>query len=266
MEKPRSFGDRLRDWRQRRHLSQLDLAAEVNISTRHLSFVETGRSQPSRAMVLRLAERLNVPFRERNALLTAAGFAPMYASRPLSDPALSVARAAVDQILSGHEPYPAMLVDRHWNLVATNRALGPLLAGIDESLLAAPVNTLRLTLHPKGLAPRIENLAQWRAHLLARVARDLELTADPTLAELLKELRAYDVGTSGASADYAEPPFPDVVLPLKMRTEAGVLSFFSTSTVFGSAVEVTLSELVLEALYPADEMTAEVLRKMAPAR
>lgn len=266
MDKARPFGEQLREWRQRRHLSQLDLAAEVDISTRHLSFVETGRSQPSRAMVLRLAERLNVPFRERNALLTAAGFAPMYPTRSLSDPELSAARAAVDLILSGHEPYPAMLVDRHWNLVATNRAVAPLLAGIDESLMTPPVNTLRVTLHPKGLASQIENLPQWRAHLLARVARDLELTADPVLAELLQELRSYETGNSKAHAEYPEPPFPDVVLPLKMRTDAGVLSFFSTTTVFGSAVEVTLSELMLEALYPADEKTAEVLRKMAPAR
>jgi transcriptional regulator with XRE-family HTH domain len=263
MERPRPFGDQLRDWRQRRHLSQLELAAEVNISTRHLSFVETGRSQPSRAMVLRLAERLNVPYRERNALLTAAGFAPMYSARPLSDPAMAAARAAVDLILSGHEPYPALLVDRHWTLLATNRAVAPLLAGVDESLLVPPVNVLRLTLHPQGLASRIENLAQWRAHLLARVTRDLELTADPILAELLQELRAYPCDSAEA---HAELQFPEVVVPVKLRTEAGVLSFFSTTTVFGTAVEVTLSELVLEAFYPADDVTTQVLRSMAPAR
>jgi transcriptional regulator with XRE-family HTH domain len=265
MEKPRPFGDQLRDWRQRRHLSQLDLAADVNISTRHLSFVETGRSQPSRAMVLRLAERLNVPYRERNALLTAAGYAPMYAVRPLSDPALAAARAAVDLILNGHEPYPALLVDRHWTMLATNRAAGAFLVGIDESLLTPPVNALRLSLHPKGLAPRIENLAQWRAHLLARVARDLDITADPLLDELLKELRSYGDDGHGA-AEHADPQFPDVVVPLKLRTDAGVLSCFSTTTVFGTATEVTLSELVLEAFYPADEQTAEMLRKMAPPR
>ena len=264
MEKHRAFGDQLRDWRQRRHLSQLDLAAEVNISTRHLSFVETGRSQPSRAMVLRLAERLNIPFRERNALLTAAGFAPMYSTRPLSDPALGAARAAVDLILAGHEPYPALLLDRHWTILATNRSVAPFLQGLDESLLTPPVNALRLTLHPRGMAPRIENLAQWRAHLLARVARDFEITADPILAELLKELRAY--GGDGASEDHPELQVPDVVVPLKLRTEAGLLSFFSTTTVFGTAVEVTLSELVLEAFYPADEQSAEILRKMAPPR
>jgi transcriptional regulator with XRE-family HTH domain len=261
MQTTRTFGDHLRDWRQRRHLSQLDLAAEVEISTRHLSFVETGRAQPSRAMVLRLAERLNIPFRERNALLTAAGFAPMYAVRPFSDPALSAARAAVDAILSGHEPYPALLVDRHWMLVAANRAVAPLLAGVDESLLAAPMNVLRLALHPKGLAPRILNLAQWREHLIARLARDLEITADPILADLLKELRAYG---SDEHREHAEVQIPEVVVPLKLRTDAGVLSFFSTTTVFGTAVEVTLSELMLEAFYPADEQTAAILRAARP--
>ena len=260
MQKTLTFGDQLRDWRQRRHLSQLELAAEVEMSTRHLSFVETGRSQPSRAMVLRLAERLNVPIRERNALLTAAGFAPMYAVRPLSDPALGAARAAVDLILSGHEPYPALLVDRHWTMLASNRAVAPLCAGVDESLLQPPINCLRLTLHPKGLAPRVENLPQWRAHLLARVARDLEITADPALAELLTELRSYGDDDEHAST---EPHIPEVVVPLTLRTEAGVLSLFSTTTVFGTAVEVTLSELMLEAFYPADERTGEILRHLS---
>jgi len=263
MERARPFGEQLRDWRQRRHLSQLDLASQVDISTRHLSFVETGRSQPSRAMVLRLAEELNVPLRERNALLIAAGYAPMYATRPLSDPTMSAARAAVDLILSGHEPYPASLVDRHWTLVASNRAVAPMLVGIDPALLAPPVNVLRLTLHPKGLAPRIENLDQWRAHILARVARDLELTADATLAELLNELRSYSPNGHSPAIDKADAHFAGVVVPLKLRTEAGVLSMFSTTTVFGTAVEVTLSELVLEAFYPADEHTAQALRGLA---
>ena len=263
MEKQRSFGDQLRGWRQHRHLSQLDLAADVNISTRHLSFVETGRSQPSRAMVLRLAERLDVPLRERNSLLAAAGYAPMYQVRPLSDPALSSARAAVDLILTGHEPYPALLVDRHWTLLAANKAVGPMLEGIDPSLLAPPVNVLRATLHPQGFAPRIENFAQWRAHVLARVTRDVELTADPVLAELLQELQSYPVN---GAADHVELQSPHVVIPIRFRTDAGVLSMFSTTTVFGTAVEVTLSELVLEAFYPADEATAEILRHFKNGR
>ena len=264
MEKQRAFGDHLRDWRQRRHLSQLDLASDVEISTRHLSFVETGRSQPSRAMVLRLAERLDVPLRERNTLLVAAGYAPMYSARPISDPAMSAARAAVDLVLNGHEPYPALLVDRHWTLVAANKAAASFLTGLDESLLTPPVNVLRVTLHPLGLASRIENLAQWRAHLLARVSRELELTADTTFAALLSELRGYPGGDE--PMEKLESQFAGVVVPLKFRTDAGVLSLFSTTTVFGTPVEVTLSELMLEAFYPADEATAAILRSAAANR
>src|SRR5512134_3657524 len=188
---PQPFGAHLRHWRQHRRLSQLDLAQEAEISTRHLSFVETGRSVPSREMVLRLAERLDVPLRERNAMLTAAGYAPMYRERPLDDPALSAARRAVDLVLKGHEPYPALAVDRHWNLLAHNRAVAPFLAGASPVLLAPPVNVLRLSLHPEGLAPRIANLAQWRAHLLARLHQQVAASADRTLAALLEELAGY---------------------------------------------------------------------------
>lgn len=259
MNQASGFGDQLRDWRQRRHLSQLDLATELQISARHLSFVETGRSQPSRAMVLKLAESLEVPLRERNALLLAAGFAPMYASRPLSDPALSAARQAVDLILNGHEPYPALLVDRHWTLLAANRAAHGFFSDVDRTLLAPPVNVLRVSLHPGGLAPRIENLAQWRTHVLARLARDVDLTADPALAQLAAELRGYP----GGEEQEPDPGFGGVVVPLQYRSAAGVLSMFSTTTVFGTAVEVTLSELMLEAFYPADDFTCGALRKFA---
>jgi transcriptional regulator with XRE-family HTH domain len=258
MRNMRPFGDQLRDWRRRRHLSQLELATEVEISARHLSFVETGRSQPSRGMVLKLAESLDVPLRERNALLVAAGFAPMYGALSLSDPAMSAARAAVELILAGHEPYPAMLVDRHWNLVSANRAAQRFLAHIAPELLRPPVNVLRGTLHPDGFSRRIENLPQWRTHVLARVARDLELTADATLAALLTELRGYPGGEERADA---EPP--GVVVPMLVRSEAGTLTLFSTTTVFGTAVEVTLSELVLEAFYPADEFTKQALQQVA---
>ena len=261
MNEIRAVGDQLRDWRQRRHLSQLELATELQISSRHLSFVETGRSQPSRAMVLRLAESLGVPLRERNALLVAAGYAPLYASRPLSDPALGAARRAVDLILNGHEPYPALLVDRHWTLIAANKAAHGFFAGIDRAMLAPPVNVLRVTLHPGGLAPRIVNLAQWRGHVLARLARDLELTADPTLADLITELRGFPGGVE----QEPDPAFGGVVVPLQLRSEAGVLSMFSTTTVFGTAVEVTLSELMLEAFYPADDFTTSVLRQLGTA-
>lgn len=260
MKKPqRTFGEELRTWRQRRHLSQLELATEVEVSTRHLSFMETGRSQASRAMVLRLANRLEVPLRERNEMLVAAGFAPMYASRPYADPSLAAVRGAVDSILHGHEPFPAILVDRHWTLVSANKAAQGFLTCLDESLLQPPLNVLRLSLHPNGIASRIVNLPEWRTHVLARLARDVELTADAKLAELLAELRGYP---GGEAKHLVNGDATSVVVPLKIRAPDGnVLSFISATTVFGTAVEVTLSELVLEAFYPADEFTAVALRK-----
>jgi transcriptional regulator with XRE-family HTH domain len=256
-------GDLLRQWRQRRHLSQLDFACEADISTRHLSFLETGRAQPSRDMLLHLAERLEVPLRERNVLLVAAGYAPVFPERPLADPALQAQRQAMDLILKGHEPYPALAVDRHWTLVAANAAVTRLLAGIEPSLLQPPVNVLRLSLHPSGLAPRIANLPEWRAHLLARLRHQIEVTADRLLADLLRELSAYP-------SPIARPPKPipdhaSVVVPLQLTTDAGLLSFFSTTTVFGTPVDVTLSELALESFYPADAATAEALRRLAEA-
>jgi transcriptional regulator with XRE-family HTH domain len=261
MKKPRRpFGEELRTWRQRRHLSQLELATEVDISTRHLSFMETGRAQASRAMVLRLAQQLDVPLRERNDLLIAAGFAPMYASKPYSDSSLDAVRDAVDLILKGHEPYPALLVDRHWTLVSANNPARGFLHCLDEELVKPPINVLRISLHPNGIASRIVNLPEWRSHVLARLARDVELTADARLAELLAELRAYP----GGEAKHADATNASVVVPLKIRTpEGGVMSFISTTTVFGTAVEVTLSELVLEAFYPADDFTANTLRQRA---
>jgi transcriptional regulator with XRE-family HTH domain len=197
----RPLGDHLRHWRRRRRMSQLDLALEAEISARHLSFIETGRSQPSRDMVLHLAERLDVPLRERNVLLVAAGYAPVFPERPLDDPALSAARATVDLVLKGHEPYPALAVDRHWMLLAANDAVMRLLAGTKPALLQAPVNVLRLSLHPDGLAPRIANLAEWRTHLLARLRRQIDVSADPVLVELMSELRGYP--TPAAAAEYA---------------------------------------------------------------
>jgi transcriptional regulator with XRE-family HTH domain len=261
MQAKNAFGDVLRDWRQRRHLSQLELAGEVEMSTRHLSFVETGRSQPSREMVLRLAERLGVPLRGRNALLAAAGFAPVYAALPLGDPALKPARAAIDLILNGHDPYPAVLIDRHWNLLSANKAAAALMAGVDPSLSGPPTNVLRISLHPLGLASRIDNLAQWRTHLFERLGRDLDVTADPVLTALLEELRAYPGGEAPL-----DPQFGGVVIPFKLRTEAGVLSMFTTTTMFGTPMEVTLSELMLEAFYPADDVTASALRQLGSQR
>ena len=251
-----TFGAQLREWRQRRRLSQLDLAGEAEVSTRHLSFVETGRSMPSREMVLRLADRLEVPLRERNRLLTAAGYAPMYAERRLDDPALKAAREAIELVLKGHEPYPALAVDRHWSLVSYNRAVLPLLTGAAPALLQPPINVLRLSLHPRGLAPRIVNLAQWRAHLLARLRQQVAVSADAVLAALADELNSYPA-PDGGGHELAEA---GVVVPLVLRTDAGVLSFISTTTVFGTPVDVTLSELALETFFPADDATGTALR------
>lgn len=255
------FGAHLRQWRQRRRMSQLDLSAEADISTRHLSFVETGRSLPSREMVLRLFERLDVPLRDRNAMLMAAGYAPMYRERPLDDPALAAARQAVDLVLKGHEPFPALAVDRHWNMVASNRVVGHLLVGVDPALLQAPANVLRLSLHPGGLAPKIVNLNQWRSHLFARLRQQIHATADPVLAALLDELQRYPAAPEHGDVRL-DGELAGVVMPLRLATAAGVLSFISTTTVFGSPVDVTLQELAVESLFPADEPTAQVLRAL----
>ena len=257
--KAHHVGDHLREWRQRRHLSQLDLAGDAEISARHLSFVETGRAAPSREMVLKLAERLEVPLRERNVLLVAAGFAPAFPQRSLDDPALKSARAAIDLVLKAHEPNPALAYDRHWNLVTANRMVAPLLAGIPERLLGQPFNILRLAFHPEALAARTVNLAEWCGHLLERLHRQCEVTADPELLKLYQELKAYPIPARSAplSAD-------NVAIPLKLRSEGGeVLSFFSTTMVFGTPVDITLSELALETFFPADDLTARRMREMA---
>jgi transcriptional regulator with XRE-family HTH domain len=260
---PRSFGGHLRAWRQRRRMSQLDLALEAEISQKHLSFVESGRSAPSREMVLNLAERLQVPLRERNLLLVAAGYAPLFPERSLDDPALAAARAAVDLVLKGHEPFPALAVDRRWTLVAANAAVPPLLAGVAEpSLLEPPVNVLRLSLHPGGIAPRILNLPEWRSHILDRLRHQIAVTADAGLARLMAELQAYPVGAG--EGDHAHPDYAGIVVPLRLAGPSGPLSFFSTITVFGTPIDVTLSELAVEAFFPADEATAAALRAGSP--
>jgi len=264
MQSTASIGEHLRQWRQRRRMSQLDLACEAEISTRHLSFLETGRARPSREMVLQLSETLAVPLRERNVLLVAAGFAPSFPERPLQDEALAPARRAMELVLKGHEPYPALALDRRWTLVAANAAVAPLLEGVDPQLLQGPVNVLRLSLHPEGLAPRIANLHEWRRHLLERLKRQIELTADAALAELMEELKAYPAppGPAGRSGE----DLGGLAVPLALRTRAGTLRLFNTTTVFGTAVDVTVSELTLEAFYPADPQTAEALRNLAPTR
>ena len=252
-----AVGNLLREWRQRRRLSQLELACDAEISTRHLSFLETGRAQPSRAMLLKLADQLDVPLRARNTLLTAAGYAASYPEHPLDAPALEPARRAIELVLKGHEPFPALAVDRHWTLVAANAAVAPLLAGAAAGLLAPPVNVLRLSLHPDGLAPRIENLGEWRGHLLQRLRHQIAASADPGLAGLLAELETYP---GRASATRPRDDLAGVAVPLRMRDGGGrVLSFLSTTTVFGTPADVTLSELALECFFPADEMTRAAL-------
>ncbi|CAN5528765.1 helix-turn-helix transcriptional regulator [soil metagenome] len=258
------FGVHLRHWRQRRRLSQLDLAQEAEVSTRHLSYVETGRAAPSREMVLRLAERLEVPLRERNALLVAAGYAPMYRQRALDDPALAAARQAVELVLKGHAPYPALAIDRHWNLVAANAVVPLLLAGASPALLEAPVNVLRLSLHPEGLAPRIANLTQWRAHLLERLQQQIAATGDATLQSLHDELAAYPTPAVGHAAQApVGGELAGVVVPFQLATPHGVLSFISTTTIFGTPVDVTLQELAVESFFPADARTAATLAQLA---
>jgi transcriptional regulator with XRE-family HTH domain len=254
------LGTLLREWRQRRRLSQLDLALEAGVSARHLSFLETGRSKPSRDMVLHLAEELDVPLRDRNRLLLAAGFAPAYGERPFDAPEMQPVRDAVGLVLAGHDPYPAAVVDREWELLAGNRGL-QLLVGLATpapELLEPPVNVIRLSLHPDGVAPRIANLAEWRQHLLERLQRQVALTADPAVAALLREAEGYP----------APPPEPghvanDLVVPLKLRTEEhGELTFLSTIATFGTAVDITVAELAIESFFPADARTADVLRAL----
>ncbi|HEX8103702.1 MAG TPA: helix-turn-helix transcriptional regulator [Solirubrobacteraceae bacterium] len=255
MAPPRTrVGPLLRDWRRRRHLSQFALALDAGVSARHLSFVETGRARPSAEMVVHLAEHLEVPLRDRNALLVAAGYAPAYVERPLDAPELGPVREAIDRVLAAHEPYPALVVDRHWGMVAGNRAVELLTAGVAPALLEPPVNVLRLALHPDGLAGRIANLGEWRAHLLDRLARQAVATADPALDALHAELSALPGGAPPAALDLAAG---DIAVPLRLE---GGLAFISTVTTFGTAVDVTVAELAIEAFYPADAHTAAAVR------
>jgi transcriptional regulator with XRE-family HTH domain len=263
LNRTQPVGGLLRQWRQRRRLSQLDLACDAGISTRHLSFVETGRAQPSRDMLLHLSEQLDVPVRERNVLLVAAGYAPIFPERPIADPALAAARAAIDLVLDRQKPYPAFALDRHWRMVASNTALPELYDGVAPELLRPPVNAMRLSLHPNGLAPRIVNLAEWRAHLLFRLRRQVEPTADPALIDLLREVNAYPA--AGGAPIQAARLEHEIAIPFRIRAAGDVLSFFSMTTVFGTPVDVMLSELALELFFPTDDATATTVRRMAVA-
>jgi transcriptional regulator with XRE-family HTH domain len=253
-------GPLLREWRQRRRLSQLDLALEAGVSARHLSFVETGRSRPSPEMVIHLAEQLEVPLRDRNSLLMAAGYAPAYRERPLDAPEMAPVREAIQLVLDGHDPYPAAVVDRRWNLVAGNLGLGLLVTGVAPELMEPPVNVMRLALHPDGAARRINNLGEWRAHLLERLERQVTVTGDPEVTALLEEVRAYP-----APEHDERHPTNDIVVTLKMRSDDGELTFFSTVATFGTAVDITVAELSIESFFPADERTADAVRRHVAA-
>jgi transcriptional regulator with XRE-family HTH domain len=254
-------GELLRDWRQRRRLSQLDLALDAQVSARHISFVETGRANPSRELVLHLAEQLEVPLRDRNSLLLAAGYAPVYPETPLDSDAMTPARHALEKILTGHAPYPAIIVNRRWDLVTANQpALAIMADGVDPKLLEPPANTMRVTLHPDGLAPRILNLADYSAHLMMRLHRQLIMSGDQEIAELLDELRGYPGVEELASVavDTADLLFA----PLRMALPDGAeLTFFSTLATFGTALDITLAELSIESLFPGDAETEQLLRE-----
>lgn len=257
-------GPLLREWRRRRRRSQLDLALEAGVSARHISFLETGRSNPSREMVIGLAANLEMPLRDRNELLLAAGFAPEYRELAYEDPDLEPVRAAIDQVLAAHDPYPALVVDRHWELVTANRGLGLLTAGVAPHLLEPPANAMRIALHPEGMAPRILNWGEWRHHVLRRIERQSRLTGEPAMAEMSVELAAYPA--PDREADRGGPGHDhDVFMPLLLRGPEGEeLNFFSTVATFGTAVDVTVAELSIESFFPADDVTAAACRAFAP--
>jgi transcriptional regulator with XRE-family HTH domain len=258
----RPVGELLRQWRERRRLSQLDLALQTEISARHLSFVETGRSRPSRDLLLRLAEQLELPLRERNHLLLTGGYAPVYGQAPLDAPELAAVRAALRQVLAGHEPYPAVVVDRGWNLVDANASVALFLEQVPPDLLTPPANVLRVSLHPDGMAPHILNLGEWRGHLLARLRRQITLTADPALAELYGELRGYPCDQPEPEVELPGPG--EVVVPLRIRHGDRELSFLSIMASFGTPLDVTVAELAIESFFPADAETGHVLRGGGP--
>ncbi|MFF5533322.1 helix-turn-helix domain-containing protein [Streptomyces cinerochromogenes] len=258
----KGVGPLLRAWRERRRISQLELALRADSSARHISFVETGRSRPSEEMVLRLAEQLQVPVRERNALLLAAGYAPRYPETPLDDPALDALRDGMERLIRGYEPYPALVVDAGYTVVAANRGIAMLLEGVPENLLAPAPNAMRLTLHPEGLAPRIRNLREWRGHLLAQMEREIALHRSDRLRALYEEVAAYPVAQEPPGGEPAEP-VPYFALPLRIEHAGRVLSFVSSISTFNTPMDVTVAELAIETFLPADPATAKYLHTLA---
>ncbi|MFJ9521370.1 helix-turn-helix domain-containing protein [Kitasatospora sp. NPDC101801] len=255
-------GTLLRDWRERRGLSQLQLALGADSSARHISFVETGRARPGQDLLLRLAEHLDIPVRERNSLLLAAGYAPHYAETPLDDPSLDALRAGMEQLLAAHDPYPALIVDGTYRVLAANRGIALLLEDVDPALLTQPMNAMRITLHPGGLAPRIRNLRQWRSHLLEQMERQIALVRSEPLRALYQEVRAYPTSAEDEVQD-ASALFP-FALPLLFERDGRVLSFLSTISTFNTPMDVTVSELAIETFLPADPETASYLREVLP--
>jgi transcriptional regulator with XRE-family HTH domain len=251
------FGDLLRQWRTTRKVPQLELASVADVSARHLSFLETGRSAPSRSMVLKLADHLDIPLRERNQLLLAAGYAPSYGETPLEGERMTMVRSALRQVLAATEPYPALAVDRHWNLVDANAAVATFIDGAPEDLLEPPFNVLRFSLDPRGLGSKIINLGQWRTHLFDRLDRQIRVTGDPELKKLRAELRGFPGPDDGEEPELSG----DVAVYLRLRGDDGELSFFSTVTTFGTPLDVTVDELSVESFYPADDKTADYLRR-----
>jgi transcriptional regulator with XRE-family HTH domain len=258
-------GELLREWRHRRSLSQLALASDSAVSTRYLSFIETGRARPSREMVTHLAEQLDVPLRERNTLLLAAGYAPMFAQRSLEDPEMGHAREAIERFLAGHEPYPALVVDRHWNILAANTASRVFTGGAAPHLLEPPANAFRIALHPEGMAPRIENFAEWSGALMVRLRRQAAVSGDPEIGALYEELSAYPGVALEPVRDEPGEAEPLVLHRFRLAEAPVSLSLFATVTNFGTADDITLSELAIEAFYPADDASRAALQQLARA-
>lgn len=253
-------GPLLRGWRERRKVSQLELALRADSSARHISFVETGRSRPSEEFLLRIADHLDVPVRERNSLLLAAGYAPRFRETPLDDPAMGTLREGLEQLLAGYEPYPALVVDAAYDVVAANRGIAMILDGIPEHLLAPPLNAMRLTLHPEGLAPRIRNLREWRGHLLHQMERQIALQRSDALRAVYEEVAAYPVADPGVDAFEAGTEVPYFALPLRIEHDGHMLSFISSISTFNTPMDVTVAELAIETLLPADPATSKYLQ------
>ncbi|WP_406175355.1 helix-turn-helix domain-containing protein [Streptomyces sp. NBC_00996] len=256
----KGIGPLLRGWREQRRVSQLELALRAGSSARHVSFIETGRSRPSEEMVLRLAEHLDIPVRDRNALLLAAGYAPHYPETPLDDPSMDALREGMERLIQGYEPYPALVVDATYNVLAANRGIITLLEGVPESLLTPPLNAMRLTLHPEGLAPRIRNLRAWRDHLLAQMDRQIALRRSQPLRALYEEVAAYPVPDPAAAEDEPIDPVPYFALPMQIEHDGRVLSFISSISTFNTPMDVTVAELAIETFLPADPATAKYLQ------